>query len=164
MFNWLRLPLRSPVPTPPPVAAPSPVAVVHTPALDGDDETPLYPPADRGIPMEPLPKVLDRQQDLILRIQRAAGLSPADFDTRYLPAIRNLCAYVHLLPATDTEYFVGAGGLVRLSLEIGLHSLQMSHASIFPMAGIVEKRSAMIPRWELATFLAAICKIGRAHV
>lgn len=157
MFRWLRLPLRSSVPTPPPVAASSPAAVVHTPAPDGDDETPLYPPADRGIPMEPLPKVLDRQQDLILRIQRTAGLSPADFDTRYLPAIRNLCAYVHLLPATDTEYFVGAGGLVRLSLEIGLHSLQMSHASVFPMAGIVEKRSAMIPRWELASFLAAIC-------
>jgi conjugal transfer pilus assembly protein TraI len=107
--------------------------------------------------MEPLSKVLDRQQDLILRIQRAAGLSPADFDTRYLPAIRNLCGYVHLLPATDTEYFVGAGGLIRLSLEIGLHSLQMSHGSVFPMAGIVEKRSAMIPRWELATFLAAVC-------
>lgn len=157
MFKWLRLPIRSSIPTPPPVAAASSTVVAHTPTVDGDDETPLYPPADRGIPVEPLPKVLDRQQDLILRIQRAAGLSPADFDTRYLPAIKNLCGYVHLLPATDTEYFVGAGGLVRLSLEIGLHSLQMSHASVFPMAGIVEKRSAMIPRWELATFLAAIC-------
>lgn len=130
---------------------------VQSPQPDLDEEAPLYPPADRGIPMEPLEKVLYKQRDLVERIQRAAGVSPEAFEARYMAPISNLASYVHLLPATDTEYFVGAGGLIRLSLEIGLHSLQTSHASVFPMAGVVEKRSALLPKWELATFLAAIC-------
>ena len=121
------------------------------------DETPLYPPTDPGIPADPVAKVLDRQRDLITRIHRAAGVPDAAFESYYAAPIRNLAAYVHSLPATDATYFVGAGGLMRLSLEIGLHALQLSHTSQFPTIGSVEKRTAIMPRWELATFLAAIC-------
>jgi conjugal transfer pilus assembly protein TraI len=158
MFKWLRF-SQKPTGTPS-SSSKSQVGLapaVQSQQLDLDEEAPLYPPADRGIPMEPLEKVLHRQRDLIERIQRAAGVSPEAFDARYMAPITNLASYVHLLPATDTEYFVGAGGLIRLSLEIGLHSLQTSHASVFPVAGVVEKRSALLPKWELATFLAAIC-------
>lgn len=117
---------------------------------------PLYPPNDPGIPSESTERVLECQSDLVTRIRRAAGVTPEAF-SRYETPIRNLAAYVHLLPATDTQYFVGAGGLLRMSLEIGLHSLQLSHASIFPNIGSIEKRASIIPKWELATFLAAIC-------
>lgn len=123
---------------------------------DAHEEIPLYPPNDRGIPSEPVSRVLERQKDLVVRIRRAAGVAPDAF-AKYETPIANLASYVHLLPATDIQYFVGAGGLIRMSLEIGLHSLQLSHASVFPMIGSIEKRASILPKWELATFLAAIC-------
>lgn len=154
MIKWLKSLLR-------PKGASPQESATSTTALpdveeDAHEEIPLYPPNDRGIPSEPVSRVLERQKDLVVRIRRAAGVAPDAF-ARYETPIANLASYVHLLPATDTQYFVGAGGLIRMSLEIGLHSLQLSHASVFPMIGSIEKRASILPKWELATFLAAIC-------
>jgi len=155
MLKWLKSLTRIKGDLPPQKSA-STVDALSVISEDEPEDTPLYPPSDRGIPFEPVDRVLERQKDLITRIRRAAGVAPEAF-VRYETPIANLAAYVHLLPATDTEYFVGAGGLIRMSLEVGLHSLQLSHASIYPIIGSIEKRASILPKWELATFLAAIC-------
>lgn len=130
------------------------------PVQDDDDplrDVPRYPPFDAGIPVKPIDMVLASQSELIGRIFRTAGVSREEFDKFYQPAIRNLARHVHLLPATDTENHQGAGGLFCFALEIGLYSLQMANASVFPVGGGVERRFHMTPKWSLATFLAGIC-------
>lgn len=116
-----------------------------------------YPPFDKGIPVINIEKIIQAQQELIDRIFRTAGVSRADFEKLYRPAIVNLASHVHLLPATSTTYFRGTGGLFRMSLEIGLNSLQSANAAVFPAGGGVERRFFMQPKWTLATFLAGLC-------
>ena len=116
-----------------------------------------YPPFDKGIPVIAVENILQSQQELMDRIFRTAGVSRADFDRLYMPAVRNLAEHVHLLPATSITYFRGTGGLFRMSLEIALNSLQSANASVFPAGGGVERRFFMQPKWTLATFLAGLC-------
>lgn len=115
-----------------------------------------YPPLDTGFPNIDPATVLDGQQELLARIARTAGLSQEDYDTRFMPLIHKLGRYVHLLPATSTTYFRGEGGLLRMSLEIGMYSLQAANASVFPVGGI-ERRYTIQPKWCLGTFVAGIC-------
>ena len=123
----------------------------------GDYAITRYPPFDKGIPVIAIDKILHAQQELVDRIFRTAGVSRADFDQLYKPAIVNLARHVHLLPATSTTYFRGTGGLFRMSLEIALNSLQSANAAVFPSGGGVERRFVMQPKWTLATFLAGLC-------
>lgn len=123
----------------------------------GDYAITRYPPFDKGIPVIAIDKILHAQQELVDRIFRTAGVSRADFDRLYKPAIVNLARHVHLLPATSTTYFRGTGGLFRMSLEIALNSLQSANAAVFPSGGGVERRFVMQPKWTLATFLAGLC-------
>lgn len=123
----------------------------------GDYAITRYPPFDKGIPVIAIEKILHAQQELVDRIFRTAGVSRADFDQLYKPAIVNLARHVHLLPATSTTYFRGTGGLFRMSLEIALNSLQSANAAVFPSGGGVERRFVMQPKWTLATFLAGLC-------
>ncbi|WP_126448147.1 MobH family relaxase [Sulfuricystis multivorans] len=123
----------------------------------GDYAITRYPPFDKGIPVIPVEKILQSQQELLDRIFRTAGVSRADFNRLYMPAVRNMAEHVHLLPATSTTYFRGTGGLFRMSLEIALNSLQSANAAVFPTGGGVERRFFMQPKWTLATFLAGLC-------
>jgi len=120
-------------------------------------ETLRYPPYDRGFEAQSLASVLNGQQEIIERINRTAGMSSEDFEARCRPAIENLARYVHLLPVTSTEYFRGEGGLLRMSLEIGLYAMQQASAAVFPIAGGVDRRYLIQPKWCFATFLAGIC-------
>ncbi len=158
MLKFLSFRWRKPAPTASSDTSTEPKsAEVAAVTDDRDEDPPHYPPSDQGIPVESVSRVLEKQREIIVRIKRAAGVSPETFAARFEPAIVNLAAQVHLLPATDNEYFVGPGGLLRMSLEIALHSLQTSQGSVFPSIGSVEKRSSMLPRWELASFMAGLC-------
>jgi conjugal transfer pilus assembly protein TraI len=143
----------------------SPIQEARGDGLDvyiGDDDTgdfaiTRYPPFDKGIPVVGVEKLLQSQQELVVRIFRTAGVSREDFEKYYQPSIRNLARHVHLLPATSTTYFRGTGGLFRMNLEIALNSLQSANAAVFPASGGVERRFSMQPKWNLATFLAGLC-------
>ena len=133
----------------------------HLEVYCGDDAGELaltrYPPFDQGIPLIEVDTLLHSQEELITRIFRTAGVSREEFDLRYQPAIRNLALHVHLLPATSTTYFRGTGGLFRMSLEVALNALQTANASVFPIAGGIERRFYIQPKWSLAVFLAGLC-------
>jgi conjugal transfer pilus assembly protein TraI len=120
-------------------------------------DVPRYPPFDRGIPVTPVERIVASQRDLITRIYRTAGISREEFAERIETAIVNLAGYVHLLPATATEFHRGAGGLFRLALEIGLHSLQAANSAVFPTGGGIERRFHMQPKWAMATLFAGLC-------
>lgn len=141
---------------------------VYVPPKSGDidqelhsvpSNTPRYPPLDQGILLTSVRSLLDSQRALIERIEKTAGLPHEDFDERFMPVINNLASYTHLLPATKTGHHRGPGGLFRLCLEMGMHSLQIANATIFADRGAVtaELRFKMHPRWVYATFIAGIC-------
>lgn len=123
----------------------------------GATDLPRYPPSDPGIQSVPLASIITSQDELIQRIFRTSGFSRQDFARLVEPAVRNLAAYVHLLPATATANHCGQGGLYRFALELGLYALQAANATIFPVNGGVERRFRMRPRWCLATLLAGMC-------
>lgn len=120
---------------------------------------PHYPPSDRGIRLESVESVISSQQTYIDRIQKTAGLPKSEFEERFLPVITNIARYVHLLPATRTSHHRGAGGLFRLSLELGFYSLQTANSSIFIDKGSsnAESRLNLHPRWVYAAFIAGAC-------
>lgn len=137
----------------------SPAALQNNAGLSNVPEIPKYPPIDQGIILYSIHSLIDTQKELISRIQNAAGLPPKDFEERFFQVIVNISKYVHLLPATRTGHHRGAGGLFRLSLEMGLYSLQAANSTIFINKGAAsaEVRYKLQPRWVFATFIAGVC-------
>jgi conjugal transfer pilus assembly protein TraI len=161
MWNPLSFFRRDPEPRP---VDPGPVIPSSQAALDippdgttAKAEILRYPPFDTGFRCLSVRSVIKGQEDIIARINRTAGLSEAEFGERFEPTIHRLASYVHLLPATSTTFFRGEGGLLRMSLEIGLFSLQTANSSVFPIAGGVERRYYIQPKWCVAAFLAGAC-------
>ena len=120
------------------------------------EEVPRYPPFDHGLPNVRVEEVLRSQQNLVTKL--------ADAELPFVnQTVRNLAAYVHLLPATTNDFFCGAGGLLRLCLETGFHSYVASQGNIFTSKDPAEKRRDLEPKWQLAAFLAGLCcELGRA--
>ena len=148
----------------PPEEKPRPRALARgvgpEPQFDPADplaDVPRYPPFDTGIPVKTPEEIVASQAELIARIFRTAGVSREEFARLYEPIIFALARHHHLLPATATSHHRGAGGLFRMALEIGLHSLQGANASVFPTGAGVEQRYYLLPKWNLATFIAGVC-------
>jgi len=120
------------------------------------EEVPRYPPFDHGLPNVGVEEVLKSQQNLVTKL--------ADAELPFVnQTVRNLAAYVHLLPATTNDFFCGAGGLLRLCLETGFHSYVASQGNIFTSKDPAERRRDLEPKWQLAAFLAGLCcELGRA--
>ncbi|WP_241294462.1 MobH family relaxase [Burkholderia stabilis] len=118
---------------------------------------PVYPPIDPGIEVLPVDSIVESQSAMVARIRTVAGGTDADFSDMYLSVIRNLAEYIHLLPASRQETHTGAGGLFRLSLEMGFYCLQASEGVIFTPTEGVERRHKLEPRWRYAAFLAGVC-------
>lgn len=118
---------------------------------------PIYPPVDRGVAFLDADELLASQSELIARLRLAAGCDDATFERLYGGVLRNLADAINLLPATESGTHNGAGGLFRLSLEIGFFAFQASEATIFSARAGVELRRELEPRWRYATFLAGLC-------
>ncbi len=156
--------LLSKIKSPPPAEKRNPKALARgvgpEPQFDPTDplaDVPRYPPFDTGIPVKSPEQIVASQAELIGRIFRTAGVSREEFARLYEPIIFALARHHHLLPATATSNHRGAGGLFRMSLEIGLHSLQGANSSVFPTGAGVEQRYYLLPKWNLATFIAGVC-------
>ncbi len=126
------------------------------PRTDSAD-TSAYPPVDPGIPALAIEDVLLPHQDLIDRIKICYGMDRPTFEHELLPLIRRYAEFVHLLPATPDNYFNGAGGLLRMGLEVAFFSLQGTDAHIFSGRATITSRRHLEPRWRYATFIAGLC-------
>jgi conjugal transfer pilus assembly protein TraI len=154
---WIGAIFRGTPPQQSPAVAAAPVNFNPDPDYASTlEDVPRYPPFDRGLPAIPIERVLDTQRALFERIKSS--------DLPYVEeAVRNLAAYVHLLPATTNDVFSGAGGLLRLCLETGFHSYVASQGNIFTARDPAERRRELEPKWQLAAFLSGLCcELGRA--
>jgi conjugal transfer pilus assembly protein TraI len=128
-----------------------------SPLTNRSIDTSVYPPVDPGIPVLTIDDVLRPHQDLIDRIKICYGMDRPAFEHDLLSLIRRYAEFVHLLPATPDNYFNGAGGMLRMGLEVAFFSLQGTDAHIFSGRATITSRRHLEPRWRHATFIAGLC-------
>ncbi len=116
-----------------------------------------YAPIDPGFESSPVCDLLLAQTELINRIQLAFGLDASTFAREIRPAIAAYAGFVHLLPATASNYFDRPGGLLALGLEVGFYALQGTDAHIFSGQSTITTRRELEPRWRHATFIGGLC-------
>jgi conjugal transfer pilus assembly protein TraI len=118
---------------------------------------PRYPPFDKGLPNVSVEDILTSQTELIAKIQANYGLLAPIFREMVLSVIHNYAKYIHLLPATNSSHFRGAGGLFRLGIEVAFHSYQAAQEYVFSGNFSAERRRMLEPRWQHAAFIAGLC-------
>lgn len=124
---------------------------------------PRYPPFAKGMPAIDVGKILWTQEDLILQLQRALGLTPAYYEELVAPAIANYAGFVHLLPASENHHHRGAGGLFRHGLEVAYYAAMSANGVIFSASGTPNERRQAEPMWRVACSLAGLCHdVGKA--
>lgn len=116
-----------------------------------------YAPIDPGFEPSPVDDLLLSQTELINRIQLTFGLDASTFAREIRPAIAAYAGFVHLLPATASNYFDRPGGLLALGLEVGFYALQGTDAHIFSGQSTITTRRQLEPRWRHATFIGGLC-------
>jgi len=104
-----------------------------------------------------LPAVLASHEQLLGRIKLCLGADHATFERELMPLVRGYAGFVHLLPATASNYFHRPGGLLQLGLETAFFSLQGTDAHIFSGRATISERREMEPRWRIATFIGGLC-------
>lgn len=117
---------------------------------------PRYPPCDPGFPTASIDAVLQSQSALLARLRSVVTADGDAFESHYLPVVRALVAWAHLLPASACEHFAAPGGLFRYALEMGVHCRQAAQACMFQPELGAQARHASAPRWRYASFLAGL--------
>lgn len=128
-----------------------------------DEEVPRYPPFVKGLPMLSPERLIESQDEVVVKIRQTLGLPPAEYDRLITPLLINCAKFVHLLPASENHHHCGAGGLLRHLLEVGAWSAQFSEGKIFAYGKPPEQRKHEEPRWTVAAFTAGLLHdIGKA--
>lgn len=115
-----------------------------------------YPPPARGLPRVGLDRLLEKQLPLLKDLRQALPLSDGDFDGLFMPVVRRVAGFVHLLPASENHHHSKAGGLLRHSLEVARWAAQFSNPVTFEPFGDPLVRLQREPRWHVAAGLAGL--------
>jgi hypothetical protein len=132
------------------------VVVDPTIPLFNGEAIPRYP--DRGVaaPAASPELLLESQADLINDLHQASSFSYTEFDELIRPAIVKYAAYVHLLPASETNHHCGQGGLFRHGLEVARNAAIACEAKVFAMDRWASERHNLTPRWRLCAILGGM--------
>lgn len=122
-----------------------------------EDDIPRYPPFVRGLPLARVDRLLDDQHELLYQLRQAVRASDVEYEQLYLGALRRYAQFVHLLPASENHHHRGAGGLFRHGLEVALWATQAADRMLFAIDEAPRERKTIIPRWEFAVFISALC-------
>lgn len=116
-----------------------------------------YPSADPGFVCSAVGDILAEHDNLLARIRLCFGVDQETFARDALVLIEAYAGYVHLLPATPSNYFRQPGGLLQLGLEVAFYALQGTDAHIFSGQSTITTRRQLEPRWRHATFIGGLC-------
>ncbi|USD58927.1 TraI domain-containing protein [Vibrio sp. SCSIO 43140] len=122
-----------------------------------------YPPTPLGVPVLTEHDILFAYRGIIKETFLAAGMIEGheDFSTpcfmnTYMPAIRHVVQYYHLLPASEFHHHNEVGGLLRHSLEVALMTLRMCKAKTPDPIGFQDVEKLRLPRWRFAAWLSGL--------
>lgn len=133
------------------------VESLRKPRIPNPFREPLYPAGDVGYESIDVGDLLVYNEDVISRIRLLASTDEETFERLYLSPIRNLATFIHALPATQSDFYSGAGGLFRLSLELAFFAGQSAGSKTFQPEEAVQVRRIREPKWKYATFLLGLC-------
>jgi conjugal transfer pilus assembly protein TraI len=122
----------------------------------GQVSVPRYPPVDEGLPAASLDELLSTHTDMLRRLRTIVAEPDDRFATHYRVPVERLLRWVHLLPASRSEIFIGAGGLASFALQLALGCSQSAEGVIFAGSASVELRRRLEPRWRYAAFLCGL--------
>lgn len=122
-----------------------------------------YPPTPSGVPVLTEHDILFAYRGIIKETFLAAGMleghedmSTPCFMNTYMPAIRHVVHYYHLLPASEFHHHNEVGGLLRHSLEVALMTLRMCKAKTPDPIGFQDIEKLRLPRWRFAAWLSGL--------
>lgn len=116
----------------------------------------VYPPNDRGLPIQTSEALIHGQSELVSMLRLHAASSPALFESRFMAPINRLAQYANTLPGSSSAAFAGAGGLFRASLELAFANFRASDGRIFTGALGVEERHRLEARWRYVCFATGL--------
>jgi len=102
-------------------------------------------------------RLLDDQEEMLVKLRQAVRCTRGEFDSLYLPVIRGYAAFVHLLPASEAHHHRGAGGLLRHGLEVAFLVAQGVDSYMFGLDETPARRKLVEPRWHFAAFISGLC-------
>ncbi|MBF0609487.1 MAG: TraI domain-containing protein [Magnetococcales bacterium] len=118
-----------------------------------------YPPDPQTLDAIGNEEILSFHQQILLTIRLNRGFSGAHnedaFQVMVLEPVRHLIQWVHMLPASQDEYFRGPSGLVRMGLEVGMASFRRLENRVVA-TGPLETRRDEERLWQQAIFLAGL--------
>ena len=127
------------------------------PANVAATQTPGYPPPPNGIPFLAPDRLLDKHDDLIATMRQTIGIADPLVEKLYLPAIRRMAGFVHLLPASESHHHRGAGGALRHAIEVATYATRASEAVMIGSMDLPVRRKQKETAWRYAAFLAGLC-------
>ncbi|WP_435000052.1 MobH family relaxase (plasmid) [Vibrio scophthalmi] len=126
-----------------------------------------YPPEPSGLPVLTERDILFAYRGIIKETYLAVGMQEGSstsstpcFMNTYMPVIKNIIGYYHLLPASEYNHHNEAGGLLRHSLEVALMTLRYAKNSRPEPIGYQDIELLREPRWRFAAWLCGLLHDG----
>lgn len=127
------------------------------PANIGAADAPGYPPPPNGIPLLQPDRLLDKHDDLITALRQTVGIADPIFEKLYLPSIKRMADFVHLLPASESHHHRGAGGALRHAIEVATYTSRASESVMIGSMDLPVRRKQKEVAWRYAAFVAGLC-------
>jgi hypothetical protein len=123
--------------------------------LSGIQDFPIIP---TGIPVRSVDEIIAIYAHIIENTFEESGLDKyEDFEKLYIDIIKNFITFAHLVPASENNHHIRAGGLVEHSLEVAFYSMRNAGLSILPHIGHCDfETKYRQPRWRYAAWLTGL--------
>lgn len=128
-----------------------------SPAKIGSPDAPGYPPPPNGIPFLSPDQLLEKHGDLVTTMRQTVGIIDPLVEKLYLPAIRRMAEFVHLLPASESHHHRGAGGALRHAIEVATYTTRASESVMIGSLDLPVRRKEKETAWRYAAFIAGLC-------
>lgn len=126
------------------------------PSVDLEVKDSVYPPPDAPVSAMSTDAVLQSQSKLIRELMWAVSMDLADKDRYLLPVIKNVAAFVHLLPSSQSHHHNGRGGLFRHSLETAFYAVNIAKNRLMDVNANPADTYHNQSRWFLAIAIAGL--------
>ena len=109
-----------------------------------------------GVPPVPADVLLSRYGHLLSMIKDGLGMNDDEWGRLAYPIIQKLSDYFQLLPASERDHHIEAGGLLLHALEAAYLALVESRKVDFVSDEDREKKGFLSDRWAYAAFLGGL--------
>lgn len=124
--------------------------------LHAGHPVPTYPDKGVAAPAVTPALLIESQRKQIDALHQVSSFSREDFDAYIMPSIERYAAYVHLLPASESQHHCGQGGLFRHGLEVAFNAALACEGKVFAFDHWASERDKLVPRWRMCAILGGM--------